>query len=498
MMMTHEDTRRGRSTSGILEELSELRRLMGRPQRHRLLHGYPLAAAMPRVAGKPRSARDHLNYDPSRGLLVGVLPHPFCNPAVRGCGFCTFPHEMFNARGAAIVIDRVVRELEEKLRASPGLAGRTVAGLYFGGGTANLSPPEPFRQLCRALATAFDLSSAEVTLEGVPAAFLNRKPWLVDILREELPARHFRLSMGIQTFDKDRLRMMGRLGFGTAETFAEVVRFGHARGLTVSGDLLFNLPGQSLSAMRDDVERAVGIGLDHVGLYHLVMFAGLGTEWSRDPALVAALPTNDVAARNWLDLRSFLLEQGFYQTTLTNFERDEFRGTERRFVYEELSFQPDRFDVLGLGPSGISYAGSGRTGFKVINPDGASAYVGAVDLGGPTWDRAFHYAPVDLRIFYLTRRLAALRIDRRGYRGLFGTDPIDDFPREFEALTRERLVRVGGGAIEPTELGMFYADSIAGLLARRRLHNAQSRRSPHAPSGAPGRVETNSNSRGHM
>jgi oxygen-independent coproporphyrinogen-3 oxidase len=192
MMMTHSDTRRGLSTSGILRELSELRRLMGRPQRHRLLHGYPLAAAMPRVVGKPRSAQDLLSYDPSRGLLVGVLPHPFCNPAVAGCGFGTFPHEVFNARGAAVVIDRVVRELEGKLRADPGLAGRPVAVLYFGGGTANLSPPEPFRKLCRALAGAFNLSSAEVTLEGVPAAFLNRKPLLVDLRGVELPARPVR------------------------------------------------------------------------------------------------------------------------------------------------------------------------------------------------------------------------------------------------------------------------------------------------------------------
>ncbi len=40
---------------------------------------------------------------------------------------------------------------EQTLQARPGLAGRPIAGLYFGGGTANLSPPEPFRKLCRAL-----------------------------------------------------------------------------------------------------------------------------------------------------------------------------------------------------------------------------------------------------------------------------------------------------------------------------------------------------------
>jgi hypothetical protein len=58
--------------------LTELRRRMRLPQRHRLLHGYPLAAAMPRVAGRARSDERRLSFDPGRGLLVGVLPHPTC------------------------------------------------------------------------------------------------------------------------------------------------------------------------------------------------------------------------------------------------------------------------------------------------------------------------------------------------------------------------------------------------------------------------------------
>jgi oxygen-independent coproporphyrinogen-3 oxidase len=313
-----------------------------------------------------------------------------------------------------------------------------------------------------------------VTLEGVPAAFLNRRPRLAEVVREELPARQIRLSMGIQTFDPDRLRQMGRLGFGDAGTFGEVVAFGHARGFTVSGDLLFNLPGQSLDAMKDDVRRAVDLGLDHLGLYHLVMFAGLGTAWSQDPALLAALPTNEEAAANWLELKGLLEGLGFDQTTLTNFERREFRGDDRRFVYEEFSFLPDAFEMLGFGPSAISYAGgsinagAGSTAVKVLNPDGASAYVNAIQRGGPAWDRAFAYSPRDLRILHLTRRLAALRIERQDYHDAYGTDPLDDFPREFAALRRGGLIEVDDETIRPTAPGIFYADSIAGLLAWRR------------------------------
>ena len=334
-MLTAIDSTLSDRTTDDPPETLELRWRMRRPQRHRLLHGHPLASAMPRIAAGDRWEGILPAYDPGRGLLVGVLPHPFCNPAVTGCGFCTFAHEVFSTRKAAVVIDHVVEEIEPTLRVRPALDGRGIAGLYFGGGTANLSPPESFRKLCRALAGVFDLSGAEVTLEGVPAAFLNRRPMLVEILREELHARQFRLSMGIQTFDRGRLERMGRLGFGDASTFREVVRLGHALGFNVSGDLLFNLPGQSLIEMERDVRSAVAIGLDHLGLYHLVLFEELGTEWSRDPALLATLPTHDAAVAQWLALRGRLDDLGFDQTTLTNFERRDVRGDPRRFVYEE-------------------------------------------------------------------------------------------------------------------------------------------------------------------
>ena len=139
-MIASADTSRTASSILVSEELLELRRRMQCPQRHRLLHGYPLAAAMPRIGEEANRQQILPEFDPDRGLLVGVLPHSFCNPAVAGCGFCTFPHEAFSTRKASHVIHHVVKEIEQTLRMRPGLAGRSIAGLYFGGGTANLSP----------------------------------------------------------------------------------------------------------------------------------------------------------------------------------------------------------------------------------------------------------------------------------------------------------------------------------------------------------------------
>jgi oxygen-independent coproporphyrinogen-3 oxidase len=467
-----------------------LRGQLRKPQRHRLLHGYPLAGALsPRRPGLPADVRP----DPGRGLLVGVLPHPFCNPAVRGCGFCTFPHQQLDTGRSAAVVERVSVEIRTRLAAQPELAGRRVDALYFGGGTANLSPVEPFRRLCRTLADSFDLRGAEVTLEGVPAYFVKRKPLLVDVLREELPARHFRVSMGVQTFDPDRLRRMGRQGFGDSATFLAVVEAAHERGFTASADLLFNLPHQTPVEMRRDVGRADALGLDHLGLYHLVLFRGLGTEWARDADMLAGRPDNPTAARNWFDLRDRLLGSGWVQTTLTNFERRAYRGDPRRFVYEEFSFRPDRYDALGFGPGGISFASSADLfdGLKVVNPDGAEAYVAAVDRGGAPWDRYFVYGMLDMEVFYVTRRLAVLGIGRAEYQGLFVNDLLEDFGGEVAA--EAGLVDVSPDAVRLTPVGMFYADSAAALFARRTREDR--RRGSGGWSASPTKFD---NGYGHM
>ncbi|MBI4514830.1 MAG: hypothetical protein HY699_03315 [Deltaproteobacteria bacterium] len=143
-----------------------------------------------------------------RGLVVGVLPHPFCNPSVKGCGFCTSPHEGYSEPKAMAVTAAVTEEIEKFFADHADLSGHRVEALYFGGGTANVTPVAAFRPLCHALAGSLDLSGAEVTLEGVPAYFLDGGEERLDVLREQLVPQCFRVSMGIETFDKKQIRRM--------------------------------------------------------------------------------------------------------------------------------------------------------------------------------------------------------------------------------------------------------------------------------------------------
>jgi oxygen-independent coproporphyrinogen-3 oxidase len=453
-----------------------LLKFMARPQRHRLLHGYPLAAAMPyadrEVRNRVASGDPEFLVPPSRQnkLLVGVLPHPFCNPKVRGCGFCTFPHETFSALKSSAVVRGVLQEIDDRLSRQRELGNAPVAALYFGGGTANLTPPQPFRVLARKLSEAFDVSDAEVSLEGVPAKFVRGKPLLMDVMQEEMPARHFRISMGIQSFSERRLEQMGRRAFGRPSTFASAVHAAHQRRMTTSGDLLFNLPAQTLAEMRDDVKRAVEIGLDQICLYHLVMFRGLGTVWSRNEHLLSTLPGNEEAVDNWSMLREYLLAKGYRQTTLTNFERRELACDPRRYRYEPISFECDHCQVLGFGPAGISYAPSPERHYalKTMNPESSAEYLQAIHAKGVIWNRYFQYQRHDLELLRFTRSLAALRVDKDSFSQLFGPSVWERYSERFDVLVREGLLEEKQHAYSLTPQGMFFSDSIAAYLAESR------------------------------
>ncbi|MBT3224580.1 MAG: Fe-S oxidoreductase, partial [Proteobacteria bacterium] len=222
------------------EHNEELNMRMLLPQRHRLLHGYPMSIWMDRVEPGVRAP---LALEETRPLLVGVLPHSSCNPRVKGCGFCTFPHERFRKEDVLQVVRGVCEEIHQSADRLPNLQQKRVDGLYFGGGTANLTPAPAFERLCRVLGSHFDFSQAEATLEGVPRYFSKGDYELLRIMMDHLPARHHRVSMGVQSFDVDYIKMMGRQAFGDFKDISAVIGFAHEMEMTVSLDLLINLPG---------------------------------------------------------------------------------------------------------------------------------------------------------------------------------------------------------------------------------------------------------------
>jgi oxygen-independent coproporphyrinogen-3 oxidase len=453
---------------------NEIKRRIKKPQRHRLLHGYPMSPLMKDIQEENRQDLEHLHLnllsDFNRKFIVGVLPHPFCNPSVKGCGFCTFPHEVYSNTKIDHIVKDVIKEINLFFDKNPFL-NVDVGALYFGGGTANLTPTNLFRDLCRSLNQHIDLTQSEVTLEGVPIYFTTHKPTILQVLKEEMPVRQLRISMGVQTFNQTQIKRMGRTAFGDKNKIDEIVKTAHSLNYIVSCDLLFNLPGQSLEEMKSDIDEAINIGFDQICIYHLVMFEGLGTEWSMDEHLLIQLPDNSNACFNWLELREYLISKGYIQNSLTNFERADVRKGKCRFVYEDYGYRPEKYDLLGFGPSAISLISDKafNSAIKLLNPEGSSEYTELIN-SNRSWNRSFIYKIRDMKILYLTRKVVLLGLNRKDYRVIFNQDPLDDFPFEFARLADMKLIEIDLEEITLTPKGMFFADTIAGIFAWRQTH----------------------------
>ncbi len=447
------------------ERRADLTKRLRSPQRHRLLQGFPMLPIMRRTQRHQDVSRllePHIPAPSQRPTIVGILPHTFCNPRTKGCGFCTFPHQSYRRSKASDTVAAVAKEIEQ-LRGTHG----SIEALYLGGGTANLTPASELKTLLRAARAKFDLRNAEITLEGAPAYFVSNNARKLRVLRSELPTDRLRISMGVQTFETERLAEMGRAEFGAPKQVEAAVRTAASLGFTTSVDMLINLPGQTSGDAIRDLERADALGVNQICLYHLVLFEGLDVPWAHSREKLVSLPSNSRAYDSWREARRWLIQKGYAQKTLTNFERPE--PTDRRFLYEQCSFQPERYDALGFGPAAITTRTNGESAIKWVNTEDADEYTEAIRADRSPISRHFLYASLDLRLLHVTRKLPLMSIDRTSYRQRFGSCLIEDFAAPLSLLEQEGLLNIHPDSVRLTEKGMFYADTVAGALAWDRF-----------------------------
>jgi coproporphyrinogen III oxidase-like Fe-S oxidoreductase len=442
---------------------------MKQPQRHRLLQGYPMMPLMRGYAPEDPHQVPAIP-DTNKELIVGIMPHTFCNPTIRDCGFCTFPNQKYDKHAASITTARVCDEIYETVRNHPGLGKRCIRALYFGGATANLTPHDAFVELCESLCDNFNLQQAEVTLEGAPVFFATHQNKILRTLLSSLKAQQFRISMGVQSFDPRQIARMGRQHFGDQKLIAHVVTSAQQMGMTASCDLLFNLPFQTTEDALRDLQVAIDMGFDQICPYNLVLYPSLGTVWSKQPEMLAAQPRGQQAEENWYTIRDYLLSHGYQQTTLTNFERQQVIDTPHQFRYEALAFSPERYDILGFGPMAMSlFIDTARQqGIKWANERNSYHYANRITADNHARTYEFPYQQADWELLYLTRKIARTHVSLAELHQHISPQALEKFTNEFEALQKEKLVAFTDQQLALTPKGMYFADSVAGLLAAPR------------------------------
>ena len=249
------------------------------------------------VAIPRRTDEIRLAQLPPLSLYVHI---PWC---IRKCPYCDFnSHESRDAIPEGRYVDALIADLEQSL---PLVWGRRVHSVFFGGGTPSLFSPDSIdRFLSSARALLPIEADAEITLEANPGTFEAGKFAAFRALGIN------RLSIGIQSFDADRLRAIGRVHDDReAHRAVEIAR---ANFDNFNLDLMYALPGQTHDQALVDVEQAITAGAPHVSAYHLTIEPN--TLFHRHPP---PLPDDDIAADMQIAIESRLGAAGFghYETS---------------------------------------------------------------------------------------------------------------------------------------------------------------------------------------
>ena len=213
--------------------------------------------------------RDIQHYMRSGTLQLSALPPlslyvhlPWC---LKKCPYCDFnSHEV--AGGTAALpeqryIDALMADLESSL---PLIWGRSVHSIFLGGGTPSLFSPQAIDDLLGGIRARLRLSpDCEITLEANPGTFEKNR------FRAFRSAGVTRLSVGVQSFDDEHLRVLGRV-HDRAQAIAAVEEAAQSFD-TFNLDIMYALPGQTLQNLEQDMQQALALQPPHISIYHLTI-----------------------------------------------------------------------------------------------------------------------------------------------------------------------------------------------------------------------------------
>ena len=251
---------------------------------------------------------------------------PWC---VRKCPYCDFnSHEAGANLDESAYLQALLADLESSL---PEIWGRRIESVFIGGGTPSLISPETMAKLIsniRALLSITPLT--EITMEANPGT---------------VDAEHFsgfvdaginRLSIGIQSFNDEKLKALGRI-HNRQEALKAFDTARRAGFENINLDLMFGLPDQTEQEAIDDLQTAIDLQPEHISLYQLTIEPN--TLFHHQPP---ELPSDDATWSMQQALQSMLADAGYKQYEVSAYARE---GKQCRHNLNYWQFG----DYLGIG-----------------------------------------------------------------------------------------------------------------------------------------------------
>ncbi len=275
--------------------------------------------------------------------MLGIYLHiPFC---AKVCDYCDFHVLPAHERLFQEFTDLICAEIGVFEENHPGLLAQAQT-LYLGGGTPSILPGRNIRQLFDCLRDkGVNVSKLqEVSMEFNPESVTEESVY------NAMSCGVKRISLGLQTFDPALLKVIGRAH--TVERGLEALDFlTKIDGLQVSGDLMFDLPTQTVAQFLDDVDRLSSYPLNHISFYGLTVSPRtvLGQKVSKGVLTV----DEDLYEAMYCGGVEILRRKGFERYEVSNFAKPGFESAHNRNYW-------DRGEYAGFGPGAHSFLGSRR------------------------------------------------------------------------------------------------------------------------------------------
>lgn len=187
------------------------------------------------------------------GLYIHI---PFCKNI---CNFCPYCKVLYNEELCDDYVDALIQEIH--LVCSSYKDKKNVTSLYFGGGTPVLAGNR-LKEIISTINDYFTITEG-IGIELHPENVNNET---LNMLKE---AGITKISIGIQSFNKKYQSILGRneVNIEDIKSALNKVSFD-----TVSMDFIFALPGQKFEDLKEDVEKAVYAGANHIAIYPFIDF----------------------------------------------------------------------------------------------------------------------------------------------------------------------------------------------------------------------------------
>ncbi|TAM56347.1 radical SAM family heme chaperone HemW [bacterium] len=366
--------------------------------------------------------------------MAGIYVHlPFC-PYL--CPYCDFAKWPFRRSQARRYVDALLREIE----GAPALQGETV---FLGGGTPNALPVEDLLAVLDAVRRRFSVAAgAEVSVEVNPDA------GSFDGFAAYVAHGVTRFSVGVQSFDADELRTLGRR-HSPADIAACVAAARAAGARSIGIDLIFAVPGQTVASWRRSLAQALALGIDHLSCYGLTVEQGTPyAAWqAREPA---AFQDSDAEAELYAAAIETLEHEGFEHYEISNFARPG-----RRSAHNWNYWQNGEY--LGLGVSAASFLAGERS----VATKSLETYCAALEAGHEVpreRERLSGAAAAGEAIMLLLRTAEGVAVEPFNQR--YGVDILSSYRPAIDRLADAGLIIASERRIALTPRGRFLANDV--------------------------------------